>query len=71
MSFTERGTCNTIIAYAVGEAVISALIGCFMDWVHPIMLFVAIFGFAVINKIYIVKTISSLQDSKIEVNNPE
>lgn len=71
MSFTEQGTCNTIIAYAIGEAVISALIGCFMDWIHPIMLFVSIFIFAILNKLYIVKTISTLQNCKVEVDNPE
>jgi hypothetical protein len=57
LSFTETGTCNTIIAYAIGEAVVSALIGCLMDWIDPIMLFIMMFLFAVLNRFYVLKTI--------------
>lgn len=61
LSFTETGTCNTIIAYAIGEAVITAFIGCLMNWVHPMMLFVMMFLFSILNRFYIFKTIEKLQ----------
>jgi len=61
LSFTETGTCNTIIAYAIGEAVITAFIGCLMNWVHPMMLFLMMFLFSLMNRIYIFKTIEELE----------
>ena len=61
LSFTETGTCNTIIAYAIGEALISALIGCLMDWIDPIMLFVMMLLFSLLNKFYVSKTIKQLE----------
>lgn len=61
VKFTEQGTCNTIIAYAIGEAVITAFIGCLMNWVHPIMLFLMMLLFSILNIFYIAKTIKNLQ----------
>lgn len=52
MGFTEKGTCNTIIAYAIGEAVVTALIGCLMQWIHPIMLFITMLLFSILNRYY-------------------
>lgn len=69
-SFTEQGTCNTIIAYAIGEAVITGLIGCLMDWIHPIMLFVSIFSFAVLNRWYLKRTVDEMEKEKKEQLNP-
>ena len=57
VSFTETGTYNTIIAYAIGEAVITALIGCLMKWIQPIMLFVMILIFSILNRYYVMRTV--------------
>lgn len=71
MSFTEKGTCNTIISYAIGEAVISALIGCLMEWIHPIMLFGTMFLFSILNRHYVLVTVSGLKEYRQENLNEE
>ena len=64
MSFSQQGVSNTIIYYAIGEAVLSAFIGCLMEWFHPIMLFVSLFLLSIVNKNILEQTISSLNQDK-------
>lgn len=60
MKFSQQGVSNTIIYYAIGEAVISAFIGCLMEWFHPIMLFFSLFLLSIVNKSLLTQTIHSL-----------
>lgn len=71
MSFTEKGTCNTIISYAIGEAVISAVIGCLMEWIHPIMLFATMFLFSILNRHYIFVIVGGLEEEREKEKNKE
>jgi hypothetical protein len=47
---TPNNTLNTVIYYSIGEAVISSVVGYLMEWIHPIMLFVALLFLAFLNK---------------------
>lgn len=62
--FTPNNTYNTVIYYAIGEAIVSAIIGYLMEWIHHIMLFVSLLILAVINKFVLTITISKLRKSQ-------
>ncbi len=56
--FTPNNTFNTVIYYAIGEAIVSAIIGYLMDWIHHLMLFVALLVLSIMNRFLLKATIS-------------
>jgi hypothetical protein len=62
--FTPNNTYNTVIYYAIGEAIVSAIIGYLMEWIHHIMLFVSLLILAIINKFVLNITITNLKNSQ-------
>lgn len=52
---------NSIIFYAVGEAGTCAIIGELMAYIHPLMLFIVLFGLALINWVMMGVAIGKLE----------
>lgn len=65
-TISAKNSSNLMIAYATGEAVVSAFVGVLMSLIHPLMLFVSLLVAMIINRSVLKNVISILKECQEE-----